>query len=134
MHWSLHMVVQEIMTDNPVTVDAAAPLSHVERLLRELDIRHLPVLDGDALTGIISDRDLSPFRTERTGPDGREAVASQIMSADLLTVEPETELSEVIDTMIDQRVGALPVVSTNTRTLVGIVSYIDVLRAIRDDL
>jgi CBS domain-containing membrane protein len=49
-------------------------------------------------------------------------------------VHPEAELSDVVDTMLDQKVGALPVVDQRTNSLIGIVSYIDILRAIRDDV
>ena len=128
------MVVQEIMTDNPITVESTDPIDRVEGLLRELDVRHLPVTDDGVLMGIISDRDLGPYRGEDDRVDRGEIRAAQIMSSDLLTVTPETELSEVVDTMLDQRVGALPVVATGTLNLVGIVSYVDVLRAVRDDL
>jgi CBS domain-containing protein len=49
-------------------------------------------------------------------------------------VQPETELSDVIDLLVESRVGALPVIDPDTRAVVGIVSYIDVLRAIQDQL
>jgi acetoin utilization protein AcuB len=47
-------------------------------------------------------------------------------------VDPETEVSEAIDLMIEHRIGALPVVEPDSTKLVGIVSYVDVLRAARD--
>ena len=126
------MVVQDVMTVNPVTVDITDSLDAVEALLRELDVRHLPVLEDGVLTGIISDRDLGPWRGDEIA---RSRVhAGQIMSANLFTVHPEAELSDVVDTMLDQKVGALPVVDQRTNSLIGIVSYIDILRAIRDDV
>lgn len=128
------MVAREIMTENPVTVDATDCIERVEALLRELDARHLPVLDDGSLVGIISDRDLGPFRAEGDAERRREIAAAQIMSSDLITVTEETELSEVVDTLLAQRVGALLVVSDDARTLLGIVSYVDVLRAVRDEL
>ncbi len=57
-----------------------------------------------------------------------------VMSADVIFVEPETELSDVVDLLIESKVGALPVVQPDTRAVVGIVSYIDVLRALREDI
>jgi len=54
------------------------------------------------------------------------------MSGDVVTVYPETELSESIDRMLDLKVGALPVVDPSTGELQGIVSYVDLLRALRD--
>jgi acetoin utilization protein AcuB len=126
------MVVQDVMTANPITVDVADSLDWVESLLRELDVRHLPVLENGVLTGIISDRDLGPWRAE--GGVKERVRAGQIMSGNLFTVHPEAELSDVVDTMLDQKVGALPVVDAGTNALVGIVSYIDILRAVRDDI
>ena len=54
------------------------------------------------------------------------------MSADVVKVYPETDLGEVIDRMLDEKVGAVPVVDADTGDLLGIVSYVDVLRALRD--
>ena len=127
------MVVQEIMTVNPITVDVRDLLGKVESTLLDLDIRHVPVMDDGELKGIISDRDLAPWR----GKDSafrRGVRAGQIMSADLITVHPESELSEVVDTLIEQKIGALPVVDGSTQSLVGIISYIDILRALRNEL
>ncbi|MNC91117.1 CBS domain protein [compost metagenome] len=56
---------------------------------------------------------------------------SAIMSCNVVTVTTETELVEVIDLMLDQKVGAVPVVNDDSSELVGIVSYMDVLRAAR---
>jgi CBS domain-containing protein len=126
------MVVQQIMTLNPVTVDASDSLDWVEHLLAEHDVRHLPVLADGVLTGIISERDIAPFRSS---DEGRAQVsAGQIMSSNLVTVSPETEVSEVVDTLLDQKIGALLVVDGASHSLVGIVSYIDVLRAVRDEV
>jgi CBS domain-containing protein len=127
------MVVQQVMTQNPATVDVSDSLGRVEGVLLELDVRHVPVMDQGELKGIISDRDLSPWRTADYGFQ-KGACAGQVMSAGLITVNPESELAEVVDTMLDQKVGALPVIDASTQALVGIVSYIDVLRAVRADI
>lgn len=121
------------MTQNPATVEVSDSLGRVEGVLLELDVRHVPVMDDGELKGIISDRDLSPWRTDGQG-FSKAVRAGQVMSADLITVNPESELAEVVDTMLDHKVGALPVVDASTQELVGIISYIDVLRAVRGDL
>jgi CBS domain-containing protein len=124
------MLVRDVMTANPATVEAAASLDTVLALLHELDVRHAPVLDEQGrLSGIISDRDLAPYRDRRLG----EFEVRQIMSAEMFTTGPDSQLSDVVDTMLDQKVGALPVVNASNE-LVGIVSYIDILRAVRDDV
>jgi acetoin utilization protein AcuB len=54
------------------------------------------------------------------------------MTTDVISVNPETELEEVVDLMIEHKIGAVPVVEADSSKLVGIVSYIDALRAARD--
>ena len=55
------------------------------------------------------------------------------MSAGVVSVDPETEVGEVVDLMIEHRIGAVPVVARGTDEIVGIVSYVDVLRASKED-
>lgn len=134
------MVVAEIMTKDPVTVDAAARIRDVISSLFELDVRHIPVVEGRELVGIISDRDLrgylAPALVELEKPSDVAAKLNQpissVMSSDVLSVDPETELSEVVELMLDHKVGAIPVVDPDSSELVGIVSYMDVLRAAQD--
>ena len=52
------MLVKDVMTENPVTVQEKDTLATVADLFYELDIRHIPVVQGNELVGIISDRDL----------------------------------------------------------------------------
>ena len=54
-----------------------------------------------------------------------------VMSSDVIFVEPETDVSEVVDLLIESKVGAIPVIRPDTRSVVGVVSYIDVLRALQ---
>jgi acetoin utilization protein AcuB len=110
--------------------------------MRELEIRHVPVLQGGVLVGMLSDRDLARLDMSRMlvveGADAlRQELATpiiKVMSTDVISIEPDTDLGEIIDLLIEHRIGALPVVQPGTREVVGIVSYIDVLRVLRDDL
>jgi len=131
------MVVDEVMTAVPVTTSPHATVRQALRLLLTLDLRHLPVVDDGRLIGMLSDRD---FRTA-LGPgfldgiasaDALEASVASLMTADLVIVAPETDLAEVIDLMIEHRIGAIPVVGDVADELLGIVSYVDILRAARD--
>jgi acetoin utilization protein AcuB len=136
------MTVSELMTPNPVTVTPQASLADVWDLMRDLAIRHVPVLDRGALVGMVSDRDIA--RLDLTAVltlDGAAALRDElarpvirVMSADVISVETETELADAIALLIEHKVGALPVVRPDTRELVGILSYIDVLRAYQDSL
>ncbi|MCA9597045.1 MAG: CBS domain-containing protein [Myxococcales bacterium] len=136
------MVVKEVMTSEPVTADAGAKISDVISALFELDVRHLPVVDGSELIGIVSDRDLRAFMApaliELENPGAIAAKLNQpvstIMNGDVISVHPETDLSELVDLMLDHKVGAVPVLDPDSDELVGIVSYMDVLRAAQDAL
>ena len=134
------MKVRDVMTPNPITVTPQATLAEVWDLMREADIRHVPVARGGILIGMLSDRDLAALDVGRVptaaGADalGRtlDTPVISVMSADVISVEPEADVGDVIDLMIENKVGAIPVVLPDTREVVGIASYIDVLRAVRD--
>jgi acetoin utilization protein AcuB len=129
------MVVQEIMTRNPYAIEADQPLRDaVQRLLSE-DIRHLPVLDNGTLVGMLSDRDIRGIASATlTGEVGDQlsAPVSDLMTGDPISVGPEADIGEVIDLMIENKVGALPVMAEDK--LIGIVSYVDVLRYAKTQL
>lgn len=130
------MIVRDVMTENPMTVNESARVTEAMDILQELDIRHLPVVRGAELIGIVSDRDLGSVY--RPSLDDEEAVArledmynssvSEFMSTSLVQVDPESDLREAVQTMLENRVGALPVVDVSSGDLVGILSYVDVLR------
>lgn len=134
------MVVEDIMTEDPITVDSSTPIRKAIAMLFESDFRHLPIVDGAELVGIVSDRDLraflAPSMVDLEKPQEVQRRLAQpvstVMNADVVSVTSETDLAEVIDVMLDQKVGAVPVVRPGTSQLVGIVSYVDVLRAAQE--
>ena len=130
------MVVDEVMTREPTTVSSTVSIGVALDTLKEVDARHLPVVDEGRLVGILSDRDLLELRNVLDDPDIDTSILdraiSACMSTDVVSVNSETELAEAIDVMLERRVGALPVVEAETESLVGIVSYVDVLRAARE--
>ena len=133
------MVVDEIMTPNPEFLEVSSTIREAVEKLIEMDVRHLPVVEDGQLVGIISDRDLRssalPFSTEVLDPEKTrrqmERKVSEIMRGDVISVDPDTDVAEVIDLMVESRAGAIPVVDAHSGRLKGIVSYIDVLRAAR---
>jgi acetoin utilization protein AcuB len=136
------MKARDVMTQDPVTVTPRATVAEAWELMSELDIRHVPVVEAGVLVGMLSDRDLARFDLVRLltveGPEvfQRELATPvvRVMSADVVVVQPETELGEVIELLIEHKIGAVPVVKPDTREIVGIVSYVDVLRALRDSI
>jgi acetoin utilization protein AcuB len=128
------------MTTYPVTVTPEATVAEALDLMRDMDVRHLPVVERGALVGMLSDRDLAHVNlgTLLTDPDAlkRELAASvaEVMSSDVIWVEVETDLGDVIELLLEHKIGALPVVQPDTHAVVGIVSYVDVLRAVQQEL
>jgi CBS domain-containing protein len=136
------MSAHDLMTPNPVTVTPQASVAEAWDLMRELEIRHVPVVENGALVGMLSDRDLARFDIARLlTVEGAEALRDElgtavvkVMSSDVIAVNPETELAEIVELLVEHRIGAVPVVRSDTREVVGIVSYVDVLRALQDSL
>lgn len=136
------MIARDIMTPDPVTVTVSATVADAAAILRELEIRHLPVVDDGMLVGMLSDRDLKGvdllglLDVEDAGAIRAQLATPvvHLMSTDVVSVEPDTDLSDVVAAMIETKVGAIPVIEPATREVVGIVSYIDVLRVLFDSL
>ena len=136
------MIAGDLMTPDPTTVIPEASVAEAWDLMRDLDIRHLPVVEGRTLVGMVSDRDFG--RMDMVGilaSEGADALREElatpvvkIMSADVIWVDTETEFGDVVSLLIEHKVGALPIVSPGTRDVVGILSYIDVLKVLQSSL
>lgn len=130
----------DIMTRDPVWVTATTTLGEAARALHEASARHVPVLEDGIVTGIVSERDLrSVLPSGDSFVQDWEDVAEhldtsikEVMSRRVHTVEPERDLHDVYDVMLKMRVGAVVVVDPPTGKLMGIISYVDVLRSLRD--
>ncbi|MBI2088903.1 MAG: CBS domain-containing protein [Deltaproteobacteria bacterium] len=126
--------VSDVMTENPLTVEVSDTLEQVEELLEEHRIRQLPVVEGTELVGIITDRDIRPFLRDRYlgSPEEQERVmktkVASVMSLKPVTLSPNDDLKEAIELLIEEKVGGIPVVDEDGRAVVGIVTYVDVLR------
>lgn len=133
------MIARDLMTPDAATVTPETSLAEVWDLMREADIRHVPVVRDDVLVGMLSDRDVSRVDLVRLlNVEGVDALQRElavpvmkIMNPDVISVEPETDVGEVIDLLIEHKIGAVPVVEPDTRQVVGIISYVDVLRALQ---
>ena len=133
------MIVKQVMSSELRTLKPESSVRLAMKLLVLEDIRHLPVVEEGRLVGIVSERDLRPLlagvleKTER--PDDVERRLSQpisnVMTTDVLAVHPETQLADAVEMMVAQRIGALPVVESDTGRLVGIMSYVDVLNVVQ---
>lgn len=133
------MTARELMTPDPLTVTPQASIAEVWDLMREADVRHVPVVQADALVGMVSDRDLGRVDIARLlNVEGAGALRDELampvvrlMSSAVIAVGPEAEIGEVIDLLIEHKIGAVPVIREETREVLGIISYVDVLRALQ---
>ena len=127
------MLVKDIMQHDVACVRPETHLEEVVRLLQRRSVRHLPVLDHEDLVGIISDRDLKsvlPSRVTKlaataTPADLHGLTAGDIMTKRVITVEPMVSVEDAARLLVEERIGALPVMDGGA--LVGIVTETDVL-------
>lgn len=126
------MIAADVMTENPKTILATDSVRDALEVLQALEIRHLPVVDEeDALVGMLSDRDLGPLM--RNYDEAAERMVGQLMSADVISVDLDAEVREVIETLLEQRIGAVPVIDGEGK-VTGIISYVDLLRSYAGEL
>jgi len=123
------MLVRDIMRSPVVTISPDTTLQDAYRMMNEKSIRHLPVLDGDRLAGIVTDRDLrlatSALSASPFAPGGKvEAIMCRVP----LTADPMDPVEDAARTMREKKIGCLPVVDDG-RT-VGIITGIDLLDAL----
>jgi acetoin utilization protein AcuB len=136
------LTVAEIMTRHPATVSPAAPLREVIGLMKSCGCRELPVVDGERLVGIVTDRDVrlamnSPLTLHDRLEDEtllRTVTAGDCMTPDPMTIDVSAPASTAADLLKTYKFGGLPIVDRGR--LVGIVtvtnilaSYIELLRA-----
>lgn len=119
--------VQRYMTVNPVVIDSHRALVDAQQLMREHGIRHLPVVEGRRLVGVVSQRDLYLMQTVRGVDAGAEPVA-EAMSAEPYAVPPDAPLDEVARVMSEHKYGSAVVVQRGE--VVGIFTTVDALRAL----
>jgi CBS domain-containing protein len=129
------MLVREWMTTVLVTVRPDAPVAEAQHLMRHRRIRHLPVVEGERLAGIITDRDV---RTTLPSPATSLAVSEirylldrllveRVMTRSVITIGPDATIADAVGLVLGHRIGALPVMEGDR--LVGIITETDLLRA-----
>lgn len=127
-----HRSIRELMTANPTTVEASAKVVDAARAMRQQDVGPVPVVEnGDRLAGIVTDRDIV-LRVVADGGDPQSTTVGEIMSRDLVTVDPDQPLDEALRLMARHQVRRLPVCEEDGR-LVGIVAQADIATELGDD-
>jgi len=113
------------MTRKPATVPEDSPIGAALARMQSAEIRHLLVMDGERLSGIVSNRDVG-----RLAGDASllSAPVSRIMTEDPVTVAPETPVSAAARVLLEMKIGALPV--RDGDDIVGIFTTADALEAL----
>lgn len=128
------MQVRQLMQKDVITLPVGSTLDLAAGLMRVDRVRHIPVVDGRAVVGLVSERDLlrtavSTFMS--MDPDERERwlghiAVDDVMTREVLCAHPEAPIDGAVDMMLKERIGCLPVVEDGA--LVGLLSETDCLR------
>jgi CBS domain-containing protein len=131
--------VADIMTSDVIAVHPEDNMRTIRDGMRAFGLRHIPVVDGDTLVGLLSHRDMlrfadSEYRQTRLehALDARrteETFVAQVMTKDVQTVRPETTIADAARKLVRGKFGCLPV-TTASGQLVGIVTEHDLLEVL----
>ena len=122
--------VRDAMTENPRSIGASASVVEAARLMRDEHIGSLPITDDEELVGMITDRDITT-RVVAEAADPKRTSVGDVVSRDLISVEPDEDLEEAVQLMASHQVRRLPVVENGR--LVGIVAQADVALNLREN-
>jgi acetoin utilization protein AcuB len=126
------MKASRVMTRQVVCVPPTLTLARAYALLAEHRIRHLPVVEGNLLQGILSDRDLLTYA--QRAPDGQlsfpELPVSQVMSRRPITCKPNSKVTDIAALMLENKIDSVPVTDPAGH-LRGLVTSTDLLEMLR---
>ena len=129
------MLVATIMHEDVITATPDMSLAQAQRLMQEKHLRHLPVLSGKHLVGIVTDRDIRNAVPSLATTLSRGEIAYQLdttpvktcMTEQVISITPDTDVVEGAALLLQHTIGGLPVVKDGK--LVGMVTEIDFLQA-----
>ena len=127
--------VRDIMSEKIVPISADDSLSTVEDIMTLGHVRHMPVVRGGQLVGVVSERDLlraslsnlSAFGSEHRRAFLHVVEIRRVMSEPPVVIDPESTVEAAASVMAEKKIGCLPVVDA-VGTLVGMLTETDVLR------
>jgi acetoin utilization protein AcuB len=121
--------IQKFMTTVPLCINRTDTVAAAHKMMRDHDIRHLPVVEGEKLVGIVSQRDLHLIETLKD-VDAEKVTVDDAMTTNPYTVSPDAELDEVVAEMADKKYGSALVVQNHK--VVGVFTTVDAMRAFSD--
>lgn len=123
--------VLKYMTPLPHSIGRDQKLATAHKMMRELGIRHLPVLEGGKVLGILSDRDLY-FVEALKDVDPNRVTVEEAMTAQPYSVSPNTLLRDVVLEMAEHKYGSAVVMDHDK--LIGVLTTTDLLKAFAESL
>ena len=127
------MKIRDIMTTEVVTLKVDEELSLASDIMTLARIRHLPIVEGNRLVGIISQRDLFKaslasvidydYQVARTHL--KAVTIKEIMVNEIITIAPDAKIHEAGRIMLEKKIGCLPVIESDA--LVGMVTESDIM-------
>ena len=117
-----HKTVQDVMTPDPITLPLSASLIDAAKMMRDVGIGDVVVVDGDEVLGIVTDRDIV-VRGIADGCDAQSTALIDICSRELTTVSPDDQVGTAVRLMRENAIRRLPVVARGRP--VGIVTLGD---------
>ena len=135
MSITLPRTVGDLMTPDVVTIGEHETLEHIGAAMKAMKFRHMPVVDGSNLVGLVTRSTVQSAAASSLLPMGAPQTASlskrfhvrDVMTRDVVSVNPEMPLDEAAQLMVKNKFGCLPVV-TSTNRLVGIVTEADFVK------
>lgn len=121
--------IQKYMTTVPICIGRTDTIAEAHKVMRAHDIRHLPVVEGEKLAGIVTQRDLHLIETLKD-VDAEKVMVEDAMTTNLYTVSPDAPLDEVVAEMAEQKYGSAVVVQNHK--VVGVFTTIDAMLAFSD--
>jgi acetoin utilization protein AcuB len=123
--------VQKYMSTSPHTIGSDQKILKAQEMMREFRIRHLPVLKGGSLVGIISDRDIKlALSLVSTSMEQEMMMVEDVFQAEVYTISPAAHLDQVASDMAARKLGSALVVDNGK--LVGIFTAVDGLMALSE--
>ncbi len=121
--------IQKYMTTSPISIDRKSSVAAAHKVMRDNDIRHLPVLEGESLAGIVSIRDLHLIETLKD-VDPEKVLVEDAMSTSTYTVSPDADLDEVVAEMAEKKYGSAIVMQNHK--VVGVFTTVDAMKALAE--
>lgn len=123
-----NLPVEKYTTRNPITAAVDTEIDNLRLLMKDHNIRHLPIVRGTSVVGVVSDRDLRVV-AGLTMAEKLQLRADDIMTTDPVTVTADTPLDEVAGVMSERKVGSV-IVNDEAGALIGIFTVTDALDAL----